>query len=57
VFSFIRIILFKALTDLIKCFKIIISKEDSTLLITVNSVFHFINLYKKNVNVVYNFKR
>ena len=56
-FSFIRIILFKALTDLIKCFKIIISKEDSTLLITVNSVFHFINLYKKNVNVVYNFKR
>jgi len=57
VFSFIGIVFFKVLISLIRCFKVVISKEDSTLLIIVNNVFYFINLCKEDVSVVCNFKR
>ena len=56
-FSFIGIVFFKVLISLIRCFKVVISKEDSTLLIIVNNVFYFINLCKEDVSVVCNFKR
>ena len=56
-FSFIRIVFFKALTNLIRCFKAVVSEEDSTLFITTNNIFRFINLYKEDISVIYNFKR
>ena len=55
-FSFIRIVFFKALTGSVKCSKTVASKEDSTLLITVNNIFHFIDLRKEDVSVVCDFK-
>ena len=56
-FSSIRIVLFKALTGLIRCFKTVISKEDSALLIITDNIFYFINLYREDVSVIYNSKR
>ena len=56
-FSFIGIVFLRVLTNFIKCFKMVISKEDSALLITTNSVFYFINLCKEDVSVICDFKR
>jgi len=56
VFSFIRTVFFKTLISLIKYFKAVTSKEDSVLLTITNSVFHFINLRKKDISVICNFK-
>jgi len=52
VFSSIRIVLFKALTGPVKCFKVVVSKEDSALFTITNSVFYFIDLCREDVNVV-----
>jgi len=57
VFSFIRTVFFKTLTGLIKCSRVVTSKENSTLLTITNSVFRFINLYKENINIICNSKR
>jgi len=56
VFSFIKTVLFKALTSPVKCFKVVTSKEDSTLLTTINNIFYFINLYKEDISVICDFK-
>jgi len=57
VFSFIRTVLFKALTSPIKYFKAVTGKEDFTLLIIINSIFYFINLCKEDMSVICDFKR
>ena len=56
-FSFIRTVLFKALTSPIKYFKAVTGKEDFTLLIIINSIFYFINLCKEDMSVICDFKR
>jgi len=56
VFSSIRTVLFKTLTNLIKCFKVVTSKEDITLFITANNIFRFINLYKEDISIICDFK-
>ena len=55
-FSSIRTVLFKALTNLIKYFKVVISKEDFTLFIIINNIFRFVNLYKKDISIICNSK-
>ena len=55
-FSSIGTVLFKALISLIRYFKVVTSKENSTLLIIINNVFYFINLYKKDISVICNSK-
>jgi len=55
-FFSIRIVLFKTLTSPIKYFKAVTNKEDSALLTITNNVFHFINLHKEDINVIYNSK-
>jgi len=57
VFSSIKTILLKTLISPIRYFKTVINKEDSTLLTITNNVFHFINLHKKDVSVICDFKR
>jgi len=56
VFSFIRTVLLKALTSLIRCSKAVTSKENSTLLTTADNIFRFVNLYKEDVSVIRNSK-
>jgi len=56
-FSSIGIILFKALTSPIRCFRAVASKEDSTLFTITNNIFYFIDLYKEDVSVICNSKR
>ena len=56
-FSSIKTILLKTLISPIRYFKTVINKEDSTLLTITNNVFHFINLHKKDVSVICDFKR
>jgi len=57
VFSFIRTVLFKALTGPVRYFKVVTNKEDFTLLTITNNVFYFINLCKEDINVICNSKR
>jgi len=57
VFSSIRTVFFKALTSPVRCFKAVASEEDSTLFITANNVFRFIDLHKEDVSVICDFKR
>ena len=56
-FSSIRTVFFKALTSPVRCFKAVASEEDSTLFITANNVFRFIDLHKEDVSVICDFKR
>ena len=55
-FSSIRTVFLKALTGPIRYSKVVTSKEDSALLTTTNSIFHFINLRKEDVSVICNSK-
>ena len=55
-FSSIGTVLLKALTSPVKYSKAVISKENSTLLITTNNVFRFINLRKEDISIICNFK-
>jgi len=52
VFFSIGIVFFKALTSPIKCFRVVASKEDSTLLVITNSVFYFMDLCREDISVV-----
>ena len=56
-FSFIKTVFLKALTNPVKFSKTVTSKEDSALLTIINSVFHFIDLHKKDINIICNSKR
>jgi len=57
VFSSTGTVFFKALTNPVRCSRAVAGKEDSALLITVNNVFHFIDLYREDISVICNFKR
>jgi len=54
VFSSIKTVFLKALTGPVRCSKAVAGKEDSALLIIINSIFRFINLRKEDVSVVCN---
>ena len=56
-FSSIGIILFKALTNFIRCSRAVASEEDSALLTITNNIFHFVDLYKEDISVICNSKR
>jgi len=56
-FSSIKTVFFKALTNPIRYFKTVTNKEDSALLTITNNVFRFINLRKEDINVICDFKR
>jgi len=56
-FSSIKIIFLEALTSPVRCFRVVISKEDSVLLTITDSVFCFVDLYREDTSVVRNSKR